>query len=658
MKHIILEALEATNFKGLGHIKIIFNGKQIYIYGANASGKTSVHDAFTWLAFGKDSQGRSDIGTSGFQVRPVDENGKTVDQVDIEVETRLRIEDPMMTGPELLTLTKRQSQNWVRKRGSDAPTFQGNVNTYKINGFNATQKEFSQKISEVVSDEDLFRLLTDPRAFASMNWKTQRETLLRFVKDVTDADIMATDSDKYAPIADDVLAAGAERGKEKAATTLRALKKEMEQYPVRVDEATRAIIPGLDADDIGNQRAELAEQLQAIQAERDTLSEALDGTNKLQSEIMKTHSEMIDIEGKESIRVLTERRKKQGDLDMAMSELRDIADESNRKLSRRDVLKASLERDTATLKDLTAQYRTERRKTMSPEKTICPTCGKPFDKEEVDKMLLGFEKLKKEKLIDIEVKGRATKKIVDETTASISELNAEIDALKVKYSEQSAKVETLKAELAKMPSAPDMSANEAYQKASERLSELQAKLATMSDGDARKQALTVQEAGIREQLRQVEADVAALEANKRAEERVEKLREELTDCSQKVASQEQKVWLFEELIRTKMSMLTDKINSHFKTVTFKLFDTQQNGALIECCTMQVKSNGSSVDYKGANNAAQIQGGLDVIRALTELYGVAAPIWLDNRESVTDIPEMDTQIINLVVSPEDETLRVE
>ena len=657
MKHIILEALEATNFKGLGHIKIIFNGKQIYIYGANASGKTSVHDAFTWLAFGKDSQGRSDIGTSGFQVRPVDENGETVDQVDITVEAKLRIEDPVMTGPEILTLTKRQSQNWVRKRGSDAPTFQGNVNTYKINGFNANQKEFSQKISEII-DEDLFRLLTDPRAFASMKWQTQRETLLRFVEDVTDADIMAADSEKYAPIADDVLEAGAERGKEKASTTLRALKKEMEQYPVRIDEATKAIVSGLDADDVGSRRAELTGQLQAIQAERDTLSEALEGTNKLQAEIVKVHSAMIEIEGRESIRVLTERRKKQGDVDIALSELRTIADDMNRKLSRRDALIAGLERDTGRLKELTAEYRAERKRTMSPEKPICPTCGKPFDKEEIERMLLGFEKLKKEKLIDIEAKGRATKKVVDETTASIAELTAEVDALKAKYSEQSARAEELKAELSKMPGTPDMSACEDYQKASARLKELQARLSTMSDGDARKQAITAQEAGVREQLRQVDADVAALEANKRTEERVEELREELADCSQKVAKQEQKVWLFEELIKAKMSMLTDKINSHFEAVTFKLFDRQQNGALKETCIMQVNSNGSFVDYLDANNAAQIQGGLDVIRALTELYGVAAPIWLDNRESVTDIPEMDTQIINLVVSPEDETLRVE
>lgn len=34
------------------------------------------------------------------------------------------------------------------------------------------------------------------------------------------------------------------------------------------------------------------------------------------------------------------------------------------------------------------------------------------------------------------------------------------------------------------------------------------------------------------------------------------------------------------------------------------------------------------------------------------------MFCDNRESVTDLPEMGCQVISLVVSPEDKTLRVE
>jgi hypothetical protein len=61
---------------------------------------------------------------------------------------------------------------------------------------------------------------------------------------------------------------------------------------------------------------------------------------------------------------------------------------------------------------------------------------------------------------------------------------------------------------------------------------------------------------------------------------------------------------------------------------------------------------------GLNNAARINGGLDVIRTLQKHYGIAPPVVIDNRESCTEIPAMDCQIVNLIVSPQDKTLRIE
>jgi len=57
-----------------------------------------------------------------------------------------------------------------------------------------------------------------------------------------------------------------------------------------------------------------------------------------------------------------------------------------------------------------------------------------------------------------------------------------------------------------------------------------------------------------------------------------------------------------------------------------------------------------VPFSTLNNAMQIAAGLDIIHAISNKHGVSAPIWIDNRESVTEIPKMETQIINLVVDP--------
>lgn len=50
--------------------------------------------------------------------------------------------------------------------------------------------------------------------------------------------------------------------------------------------------------------------------------------------------------------------------------------------------------------------------------------------------------------------------------------------------------------------------------------------------------------------------------------------------------------------------------------------------------------------------------VDIIRTLQEHFQTRAPIFCDNRESVTDLPAMGCQIISLVVSPEDKALRIE
>ena len=134
---------------------------------------------------------------------------------------------------------------------------------------------------------------------------------------------------------------------------------------------------------------------------------------------------------------------------------------------------------------------------------------------------------------------------------------------------------------------------------------------------------------------------------------------EQRECGQKVADQEQIVYLLDEFVMAKMNLLSDRINAKFKKVRFKLWDQLINGGIKETCTMQINTNGSYVDYSDANNAAKIIGGLDVIEALSELYGVEAPILLDNSECLdsSNTPKTSAQLILLEVS-DDETLHVE
>ncbi|MGN0632149.1 MAG: hypothetical protein ACI4JN_12565, partial [Ruminococcus sp.] len=57
-------------------------------------------------------------------------------------------------------------------------------------------------------------------------------------------------------------------------------------------------------------------------------------------------------------------------------------------------------------------------------------------------------------------------------------------------------------------------------------------------------------------------------------------------------------------------------------------------------------------------AAKINAGLDIIRVLSEHYGVKMPVFVDNAESIVNLCDSGLQVIKLIVSESDKKLRVE
>ena len=70
---------------------------------------------------------------------------------------------------------------------------------------------------------------------------------------------------------------------------------------------------------------------------------------------------------------------------------------------------------------------------------------------------------------------------------------------------------------------------------------------------------------------------------------------------------------------------------------------QLNGGMKDCCECTV----GGVPYSSLNSGHKIVAGLDIIRSLSELYGVSAPIFVDNAESLTSEQTMRSQLILLI-----------
>ena len=103
-----------------------------------------------------------------------------------------------------------------------------------------------------------------------------------------------------------------------------------------------------------------------------------------------------------------------------------------------------------------------------------------------------------------------------------------------------------------------------------------------------------------------------------------------------------------------MDSISESINSNFEGISWKLFENQINGGLKETCELTV----NGVPYGSLNAGHRIVSGLQIVKALQNLYGVSMPVFIDNAESINDfnMPIMDCQTILLKVSDGD--LKVE
>ena len=643
---IKLRSILIENFKGIKSLDIDF-ADVTQVFGRNATGKTTIADAFFWLLFDKDS-----TGSSTFAIRPKDKDGVDIDNLDIKVEGTLDVDG------EIITLTKTQKQKWTKHRGSTAPTFEGNVNLYEINSYPAKKSEYEQKIHSLI-DESLFKLITNPRTFPSMKWQDQRKVLMEFVSEITDADILDTDAEKYEPIRVDVLAAGADKAREKANSILKALKKEQIEYPVRVDEASRNLSDGEeDRSNLVWQKGEVEEELNIIQNERNGLSNASKVVTDIQSEIMQKRRRMAEIERSAMLQDEKKNLEATKAANDALMAIRKAENERDVLANKRAFLLAAIKENEKAKSELAGKYRECAAKTFPESDTICPTCKRPFEPERIAELKSSFKANKDKQIEDLNQMGFELKDKIQAAMGEVKQIEQQISGYTSDIDGMNRKWEELRV-AADKPIRTDLKTIPEYQELQAGIDELDRKLASLEDQSAVREELNNRESAAREKIDAINAALAKIDANERLMERIEQLKAEQRECGQKVADQEQIVYLLDEFVMAKMNLLSDRINAKFKKVRFKLWEQLINGGIKETCTMQINTNGSYVDYSDANNAAKIIGGLDVIEALSELYGVEAPIFLDNAEAIDsyNTPKTSAQLILLEVS-DDETLHVE
>lgn len=684
MKTIKLKNIRIQNFKGCKERMVEF-GDNTRISGANAIGKTTIFDAFTWLLFNKDS-----LGSTQFDIRPKDSDGKMIDNVEISVEAVIAV------GEEEYSLKKVQKQKWVKKRGTDTTEFQGNINEFEINGYPKSEKEFKEFIGNII-DEKVFNLVTNPSAFNALPWKEQREVLMKFVGNFTDVQIAEECKEKFTKLIPELKIASTDDILKKYTKAKNILNKDMVEIPARIDEVSKQLV----IVDVGALEVEKSAKEVALQKVEDELS---GGTSKLEeinqkrqtvmelkfqaSEILNNTTEVLMSKRKESLNVVNEKesavmsvKKNVSNLeseiadaerahDRAESDKQKFADEWRReKASAFPEMEPFLEYiplPELTEEDLTcltcgqalpADVRENRIKDYGDRKKKSEdaySISKAKYEERYQSDKEKFEWNRENNLKVITEKGqkaaddaRAYQKMIDERKNVIDKLLSDKEVAEKELAEA-------KKVLDAIPTTADMSGNEEYQSVQKQIASLESEIEELSKESSGNTELKAKREVLKDEISEIEMKIKSAD-NSKIEARIAELEAEKSAVGQKIAEQEQMIALTEDFIRTKMNRISSVINEKFRIVSFKLFDNQINGGLKECCECTV----NGIPFSSLNNGHRIIAGLDIIRSLSELNGVSCPVFIDNSEAVNEnnFPEMQSQMIHLTVTDAKE-LKVE
>ena len=643
MKRVTLKSLTLCNFKGEKERTTNFNPDVTTISGGNGLGKSRHFDAFIWLLFGKDSKDRKD-----YEIKTrID--GQELHNVECSVTGVIEVDG------EEITLKRALMEDWVKPRGQVERVFKGNHTECWWNDTPVNVGEYAKRIEAIIASS-VFKMITNPAFFVNMPWKLQREQLFQLAGTVTDAEIAAR-KPEFAALLDKISGKSLADFKAEISARKGRLKEELEQIQPRIDQ-TYKMMPenedfnaievqiGMIDNEIKDIDRSIADMTATIRKMYEAEQEKQKKVNDLKSQCQKIIFKATEDAQKAAFEANSRRREIESTISSKEREIafnrREI--ESGRKEIER--LEAEIKKLKAEQDDLRGKWYEENGKAYNGE-TICPHCGQELPVAMVEQAREIFIKEQVCKCNDLNDKGMLLGTRIKDLEARIKEVQANIENVAV--DSINAEIEKLKAEFSQLPvvdaAAVVPESIPEWVELQEQIKVIEATISTEKAVSDVTMTESEKKSELNEKRDALKKRLANRDAIKKYENEIERLEARAKELAQQIANAEKEEYTIEQFTRTKIDECETRINSMFKFVTFRLFDYTLENNAVETCIPLV----GGVPYPSANTAGQINAGLDIINTLCKFYGICAPIFIDNRESVNDIIETESQIINLVVN---------
>ena len=639
MKQIKLLDLSCKNFMGFIDFKHSFDGMSTDVRGDNGTGKTTLKSLFNWILFGKNAEGEND---TKFSIRPIKADGSMLRQVDIEGEMVLKVDN------QEIKFKRVQIENWTKKRGTVEQEFTGNITEYYIDDIPKKKSEYDKVVNEIC-DTDIFKLITDVEYFGGLHWKKQRD-IVNNLLGVNEQEIINSD-EKYAPLrtgkkVDEIMI--------QIKSEQTRINKDLEMIPTRIDERNKDI-NGIDREENIAYMSKLNNDLSTITEKLEKLNVAkFKGENQElisqeENKLLTLNNEMYEIKRKDQAEKNNydiSFNKRKSDIEREKNSLTYKIDDITNKIAR---FKKEIELDEENIK-LLDDERTcllNEYKEINSRAYIQGTCplGKICNYDDIkENSLAAFNKKKAEDLENNKAKGLAVKEkktkllnAIEENKQKISNAYDEIDVIGKSIKDKEVELETM-----------------AYDYQSKYAEEIEAKQKEIEDLKNRIEYLKSKtdneelDKKIEEVKQSKEKVIDELYNRKRVDESyqmIDKYTEEIKNLQIRYEKLEEIKRLCESFYVQRNAIIEKRNKEIFKIVRFKMFEEQINGGILETCTPTVRG----VPYSDLNHAMKINAGLDIINVLQQIYGIAAPIWIDNAEAITKFIETNSQLIKLYVA---------
>lgn len=642
MKEVVLVAMKVANFKGITNLDVSF-GSITKVSGANGTGKTSLYDAYMWCLFGKGADGNQ------IDVQPLDAAGQVIHRLETSVEITLSVD-----GEE--TIFKRcLKEDWVKPRGQQEEVLKGRKQEFWFNGSPQPVSDMS-KINAICKIDD-WLLLSTITAFMRMKTEDRRAKLQSIATLPTDEEI--------AGVFPHVLTA-LHNGKtigdyqKQIKAELDRVKEKAKEIPTRLDQLEKTKVD-YDFDALEKEETELKEKIDDLNASLTaTVSQSdVDRASKYREQLASVSQELLEIENE----IERARQKRIGEFEEKISKSNAAISGYTKSIEEID---ARIARNEKLLEEKNAAFQQKKDEWMKENQhqyvdtveDCCPTCKRPLPADEVaaarDQAIQAFNKRHNELLDSLFADATRIKNDIGELESSIKADRQECNRLDML---RKGEEEISKTAEAGKKNVPDRSlalaAKDEYQKLLLKKSDIEkdiriasAPTATDTERDEKRKKLISQRDDYMNRQKEVHLKLGQRSTNENIEKQKAALEEEKKTLSQKTAELEMiqdEIWDFK---KRKITIVEEAVSSFFKIVRWRMFEQNlTNDGEKELCEAIIDGK----PYWSQNLATQINAGIDIINGISTALGVRLPLFIDQKESVTDLIETETQLITLEVT---------